>query len=88
MAKRRGIIAESFSVAVDLGVRMATPIVLCAYLANYLSERYGMGTGWGLLIILFGVLSGIWNVYKLLYKLAAKTPIRGRSKEKGPVERE
>lgn len=74
MAKKRRTVAEGFGVAMDLGVRLATPIVLCAYLANYLSERYGVSAGWGLLIILFGVLSGIWNVYKLLHKLAAKIP--------------
>lgn len=74
MAKKRGIIGEGFGVAMDLGIRLAAPIVLFAYLGNYLSERYGLSAGWSFVLILFGLVSGVWNVYKLLVKLAAKVP--------------
>lgn len=74
MEKKRGILVEGLGVAMDLGIRMAAPLVLCAYLGNYLRERYGLGEGWGLVLILFGLISGMWNVYKLLAKLAAKVP--------------
>jgi predicted permease len=82
MAKKRGTIVEGFGVAMDLGVRLAAPIVLFAYLANYLNEHYGLSAGWGFALILFGLVSGVWNVYKLLAKMAARVPKPKPSKRK------
>lgn len=71
---------DSFGVALDLGMRLAVPVLMFAFLGNYLNKRYGLGEGWILALILFGVTSGIWNVYKMLSKMVP-IPTKARAEE-------
>ena len=55
-----------FSLLTELGLSLICPILLCAWGAGYLRDRFGLGNWVMLVAILFGTLSGITSAAKLL----------------------
>jgi len=58
-----------FWLALKLGFRMVSPLLLLLYLGINLDRRLGTGIRWTLLFLLLGLGSGLWSGAKLILKL-------------------
>jgi len=59
----------ALTLVTQLGLAVATPIVLCAVLGHYLDERLNAGGLVLALSILLGVASGIYSAFRLIGKV-------------------
>ena len=66
-------VMKNMSYLTQVGLSIATPIVLCILGAVWLQNRFGLG-GWVLILgILLGVGGGISSLFQL-YRMALKDP--------------
>ena len=65
-------IIKALSMLTQVGITLATPILLCIIAASFLSRRFGIG-GWiVILAAAIGAGSGFLNLYKLFGTIVKK----------------
>lgn len=64
MKKNANEIARSLAMITQLGISMLAPVVLCAFVGNWLDERYGWSVTAILLIL--GIMAGARNTWILV----------------------
>ena len=64
MKKNTNEIVRSLAMVTQLGISMLAPIVLCAFIGNWLDERFG----WSVtaILVILGVLAGARNTWILV----------------------
>ncbi len=65
--KKKNEIVRSLAMVTQLGISMLAPVVLCAFIGNWLDERYGWSVTAVLLIL--GILAGARNSWILLKQI-------------------
>ena len=65
--KKRNDVARSLAMVTQLGISMLAPVVLCAFVGNWLDGRYGWSVTAVLLIL--GILAGVRNTWILLKQI-------------------
>ncbi len=65
--KQKNDIARSLAMVTQLGISMLAPVVLCAFVGNWLDERFGWSTTAVLLIL--GILAGARNTWLLIRRM-------------------
>lgn len=66
---------KSLALLSQIGLSVATPLVLCTYGAYWLRNRFGLG-GWivvvGLVLGLLGAVGGIWRSYQMILRSGSR----------------
>ena len=67
MKKNTNEIVRSLAMVTQLGVSMLAPIVLCAFIGNWLDERFG----WSVtaVLVILGILAGARNTWILVEQI-------------------
>ena len=78
--KKKNEIVRSLAMVTQLGISMLAPVVLCAFIGNWLDERYGWSVTAVLLIL--GILAGARNTWILLKQIQPPAPKEGQKNEK------
>ena len=65
--KKKNEIVRSLAMVTQLGISMLAPVVLCAFIGNWLDERYGWSVTAVLMIL--GILAGARNSWILLKQI-------------------
>lgn len=63
--KNQRQIARSLAMVTQLGISMLAPVVLCAFIGEWLTRRFGWSAAAAVLVIL-GVMAGARNSWMLL----------------------
>ena len=77
MKKNTNEIVRSLAMVTQLGVSMLAPIVLCAFIGNWLDERFG----WSVtaVLVILGILAGARNT-RILVKQIGRPDAKERQK--------
>lgn len=75
MKKSKNDIVRSLAMVTQLGISMLAPVILCAFVGNWLDGRFGWSTTAVLLIL--GVLAGARNTW-ILVKQVQESDSKGK----------
>ena len=78
MKKNGNDIVRSLSMVTQLGISMLAPVVLCAFVGNWLEQRFGWSVTAVLMIL--GVMAGARNTW-ILAKQVQQSDAKGRRKD-------
>lgn len=79
MKKSRNDIVRSLSMVTQLGISMLAPVILCAFVGNWLDERFGWSSTAVLLIL--GILAGARNTWILIKQVQQQDTKRRQHEE-------
>ena len=60
---------KELSLVTDLGVQFLLPLILSLIAGKYVVEYFELSKKWLLLVILFGLMSGFYLVYRKMKKI-------------------
>ena len=82
--KKNGMfeVLRGISYLTQVGLSLATPIILCLLAAHWLQARFGMGSWLMLAGLLIGLVSGLMNLWSF-FKMVEKKALRSSDDERG-----